>query len=128
MAEWRYFNPNPNGSRVGDCVIRAISAVTGDDWNTTYTGVALQGYVLGDMPSANHVWRSYLDSKGFRRAIIPNTCPDCYTVGDFADDHPKGNYVLGTGTHAVAVVDGGIVADTWDSRNEIPIFYFYKED
>lgn len=127
MAEWVYFNSNPNGSRVGDCVIRAISAATGDDWNTTYTGVALQGYVLGDMPSSNYIWRSFLDSKGFRRAIIPNTCPDCYTVGDFADDHPHGRYVLGTGNHAVAVVDGEVL-DTWDSRNEIPIYYFYKED
>ena len=127
MAELRYFNPNPNGSRVGDCVIRAISAVTGQDWNSTYTGAALQGYILGDMPSANHVWRAYLTSKGFQRAIIPDACPDCYTVDDFANDHPKGRFVLGTGNHAVAVVDG-MVWDTWDSRNEIPIYYFYKEE
>lgn len=127
MAELRYFNPNPNGSRVGDCVIRAISAVTGQDWNSTYTGVALQGYVLGDMPSANHVWRAYLTSKGFQRAIIPDTCPDCYTVDDFANEHPKGRFVLGTGNHAVAVVNGE-VWDTWDSRSEIPIYYFYKEE
>ena len=126
MAELRYFNPNPNGSRVGDCVIRAICAATGQDWDTTYTGVAIQGYVMADMPSANHVWRAYLDSKGFQRGIIPNTCPDCYTVNDFADDHPHGRYVLGTGTHAVAVVDG-VVWDSWDSRNEIPIYYFKKE-
>ena len=126
MAEYRYYNPNPDGLRVGDCVIRAICAVTEQDWGTTYTGAALQGYILKDMPSANHVWRAYLKSKGFRREIIPDSCPDCYTVGDFADEHPKGRYVLGTGTHAVAVVDG-IVLDTWDSRNEVPIYYFYKE-
>lgn len=127
MATWEYFNPNPEGKRVGDCVIRAICAATGQDWDTTYTGVALQAYILKDMPSANHVWRAYLKSKGFKRAIIPDSCPDCYTVADFADDHPRGDYVLGTGTHAVAVTDGGIVKDTWDSLGEVPIYYFYKE-
>jgi len=127
MAALRYYNPNPYGARVGDCVIRAICAATGQDWETTYTAVALQGYVLGDMPSANHVWRAYLKSRGFNMAAIPNTCPDCYTVSDFADDHPHGRFVLGTGTHAVGVVDGE-VWDTWDSRSEVPIYYFYKED
>ena len=126
MAEYRFYNPNPDSLRVGDCVIRAICAVTGQEWDTTYTGAALQGYILKDMPSANHVWRAYLKSKGFRREIIPDTCPDCYTVADFANEHPKGKYVLGTGSHAVAVVDGTIL-DTWDSRGEVPIYYYYKE-
>lgn len=127
MAEYIFYNPNPRGLLTGDCVIRAICAVTGQDWDTTYTAAALQGYVLKDMPSANHVWRAYLKSKGFKAAIIPNTCPDCYTVGDFADEHKKGVYILGTGVHAVAIVDGA-VCDTWDSRNEVPIWYFYKEE
>ena len=127
MAKWRYFNPNPEKKHTGDCVIRAICAVTGQDWQTTYTGAALQGYVLSDMPSGNYVWGAYLRSKGFGRAVIPNECPDCYTVGDFADDHPHGRYVLGTGDHAVAVIDGE-VWDTYDSTDKIPIYYFYKED
>lgn len=127
MAKWLYYNPNPDGNRVGDCVIRAMAAATGQDWDTTFTGNALQAFIIKDMPSSNAVWRAYLRSRGFKRAIIPDTCPDCYTVNDFADDHPKGAFVLGTGSHAVAVVDG-MVLDTWDSRNEIPIYYFYKED
>lgn len=125
MAEWAYFNPNPNGSLVGDCVIRAICAVTGQDWEETYTGLALQAYVFADLPNSNHVWRAYLKSKGYQLAVIPNTCPDCYTVADFADDHPEGSFILGTGTHAVAVIRGTIY-DTWDSRWQVPVFYYYK--
>ena len=125
MAYLKYYNPNPEGNRTGDCVIRAIAAATGQDWGTTYTAIALQGYVMGDMPSSNAVWRAYLRSRGFKRAVIPDTCPDCYTVNNFADDHPNGAFVLGTGNHAVAVVDGAVL-DTWDSRNEVPIYYFYK--
>ena len=127
MAEWKYYNPNPKSKRVGDCVVRAIAAVTGQDWDLTYTGVALQGYINKNMPSGNPVWRAYLRSRGFKGAIIPDTCPDCYTVEDFADDHPRGRFVLGTGEHAVAIVNG-VVLDTWDSRDEVPIFYYYKED
>ena len=127
MAEWRYYNPNPAGLHIGDCVVRAISAVTDQDWEQTYTGLALQGYALSDLPHANHVWRAYLRSKGYDVAAIPNTCPNCYTVGDFADEHPEGRYVLGTGTHAVAAIDG-VIWDTYDSRSLIPIVYFYKKE
>lgn len=126
MSELIYYNPNPFGSMVGDCVIRAISAATGEDWDTTYTGLCMMGYMLKDMPSSNYVWGEYLRAHGFKRETIPNTCPVCYTVDDFADDHPDGVYVLGTGVHAVAVKNG--VWDSWDSRNEVPIYYYYLEE
>jgi hypothetical protein len=48
-------------------------------------------------------------------------------VEDFCKDHPKGIYVLGTGTHALTVVDGNYI-DVWDSGQEIPIYYFTKEE
>lgn len=52
--------------------------------------------------------------------------PDCYNVKDFAQDHPKGRYVVGTGTHVIAVIDGNYY-DTWDSGEEIPVYYWEKE-
>lgn len=33
---WEYYNPNPAGKRVGDCVIRAICKATGKDWTTVF--------------------------------------------------------------------------------------------
>lgn len=36
------------------------------------------------MPDANEVWGGYLRSLGWIRGAIPDTCPDCYTVADFA--------------------------------------------
>lgn len=127
MAEWVYDNPNPRKRRTDDCVVRAVSIASGQTWDETYTGVALTGYAMDDMPSMNHVWRAYLRGLGFKRKEIPDTCPDCYTVNDFADDHPDGRYVLGTGTHAVAVVDGRVM-DTFDSRELIPMYYYYLEE
>lgn len=121
------YNANPIGNRVGDCTIRAISLALGQDWELTYSGIAVEGYKLCDMPSANHVWGAYLRSKGFRRNIIPDECPDCYTVEDFCADHPKGIYILALASHVVAVIDGDYY-DTWDSGNEIPIYYWQKRE
>lgn len=116
-------NENPIRNRVGDCTVRAISKVLGQTWEKTYAGMAAEGYRLCDMPSANSVWGAYLRSKGFERHIIPNTCPDDYTVEDFCADHPDGRYILALNSHVVAVINGDHY-DTWDSGRECPIFFW----
>lgn len=67
-------------------------------WEDTYIDIVVQGFLHSDMPSSNHVWDAYLRDNGFDRHIIPNFCPDCYTVRQFCYDHPKGTYILATGT------------------------------
>lgn len=118
-------NNNPDGSYVGDCTIRAISEVLGYSWDKVYWDLAIKGNLLRDMPSSNNVWGAYLKGHGFRREIIPDSCPLCYTVKDFTYDNPKGKFILATGTHIIAVVDGDYI-DTWDSGNEVPI-YFWRQ-
>lgn len=122
-----FLNLNPFGRQVGDCTVRAIARATGKGWEETYIGLCLQGLMLGDMPSANSVWSAYLRQNGFIRNVVPNTCPDCYTVSEFAADHPHGMYVLALSSHVVCVEDGTYF-DSWDSGNEIPLFYWEKED
>ena len=95
-------------------------------WETVFAGVMVKACQLSDMPSANIVWSSYLREHGFKRYIIPNECPDDYTVNDFAVDHPYGTFVLALNGHVVAVVDGYFY-DTWDSGNEIPLYYWSRE-
>ena len=80
---------------------------------------------MHDMPSINKVWDEYLRRYGFYRNVIPNMCPTCYTVLDFCRDHPTGKFVLATGSHVVAVVNGDYY-DSWNSGNEVPIFYYRK--
>lgn len=123
---FEFFNPNPKQNLIGDCVIRGICKLTGMDWVDAYMEVVAQGLAMYDMPSSNAVWGAYLYDNGFRRNVIPNTCPNCYTVKDFCNDYPQGKYLLATGTHVIAVEDG-VYYDTWDSGNEIPIYYWRKE-
>lgn len=120
---WIPYNPNPKKRRVGDCAVRAIAKIFDTDWETAYAKLSANGYVLADIMNAVYVYGSVLRQNGFTREIIPNTCPDCYTIEDFCRDHPKGKFVLVTSNHVVAVIDGDYY-DSWDSGDEIPILYF----
>lgn len=112
---------------MGDCVIRAIAKATNQSWEKTYIDIVAKGLSMHDMPSANRVWDAYLRECGFMRAVIPDSCPDCYTIRDFTHDNPRGIFILGTGTHVVAVIDGNYY-DTWDSGDETPIYYFARKE
>ena len=96
------------------------------DWEDTYMDIVLQGFSMHDMPSSNAVWGAYLLNHGFKRYVIPDNCPDCYTVNQFCLDNPDLTGILATGTHVIAVANGDYF-DTWDSGNEVPIYYWRKE-
>ena len=120
-----YYNPNPLGLSVGDCTIRAISRALNTTWELTYNLLADLGFEMCDMPSSNRVWSELLKLNKFKKHQISDTCPNCYTVKNFCYDHPKGTYVVGTGEHVVCIKNGNYF-DSWDSGNEIPIYYFER--
>ena len=123
---FRYYNPNPNGSNIGDCVVRALSKALNQSWDETYLDLMELGFEIKDMPSSNYVWGIYLKRRGFRKTTIEDACPDCYTVKHFCFDYKYGTYVLATGSHVITVINGDYY-DSWDSGNEIPIYFFVKE-
>ena len=124
---WKRYQPNPVGRNVGDCSVRAIAKALDLDWETAYLRIALAGLQMGDVISSDSVWGAVLREEGFYREAVPNTCPNCYTAEDFCRDHPYGVFVLGFGGHVATVVDG-VLYDSWDSSNEIPIYYWYRKD
>lgn len=119
-------NPNPNGLYVEDCVIRAICVATNRSWDDVFVNLCLQAFIMKNMPSVNKVWGTYLSSIGFEQYHLPNTCPDCYSIKTFCVDNPVGIFILATGSHVVAVIDGNYY-DAWDSGDEMPIYVWRRD-
>ena len=75
------------------------------------------------MPSADAVWGKYLYRMGFEPFLLPQSCPVCVNVRTFCRMYPEGQYIIGTGTHAVAVINGDYY-DSWDSGEQVPSFFW----
>lgn len=110
---FEFYNPNPRNKLIGDCVVRAIAVSTDRSWEDVYMDLCVQGLYMHDMPSSNHVWSSYLYRIGYNDQIVAPI-----SVREFSASHDTGNYILSTGTHVIALMDG-IYIDTWDSGDEI---------
>jgi len=125
---FKFFNPNPKAKRVGDCAVRAMCKALNQSWDDSFLGLSVIAMKEYDMPSANFVWGSYLMNNGFSRYVIPCVCPMCITVKEFASTHNEGVFVLACdGEHVVTVVDGDYY-DTWDSGDDVILYYYKKEE
>ena len=120
---WIRCNPNPLGKQTSDCVVRAIAIATEQSWKRTYRELCELGEIECELPNSNFVWGMYLKDKGAKQFLLPESCPQCITVRAFCEKYPDGIYVIGTGSHAVAVVDGDYY-DSWDSGNEVPSYFW----
>ena len=120
------FNSNPVARTTGDCAVRAVAKALDTSWEFAYIMLALNGMKMGNLMNGNDVISATLRENGFRKANIPNTCPDCMTIRDFAEMNQTGTYVVGTGTHVVCI-DAGDYYDIWDSGDE-PIIYVWYEN
>ncbi len=126
MSEWLFYNPNPCHKNVGDCTVRAVSRLFNIDWSKAFCLLNAVAFELCDMPSSNEVLDYLLRHNNYSKHIIPQDSEMVYTIGDFCEDNPKGKYILCTGTHVVCAIDG-IIYDSWDSRDKIPLYFYKKE-
>ena len=123
---WIYANPNPEKKEVPDCVIRALCIALNKPWlevsDELYWGFARRNY---SVTCDDNVWGQYLWSYGFEAFALPHLCPKCTTVDEFTKMYPKGTYIIGTGMHAVCVIDGNYY-DSWDSGKQICTFFWRR--
>ena len=89
--------------------------------------LSLNGFLMGDIMNSDLVWGSILRQHGFSREIIPNTCPDCYSVAQFCNDHPEGTFVVKSENHVATVIDGTLF-DSFNSSMNVPIYIWKKGD
>jgi hypothetical protein len=120
---WIRCNPNPLGKQTSDCVVRAIAIATEQSWRRTYRELCELGEIEAEMPNSNSLWGLYLKQKGAEQFLLPESCPQCMTVRAFCERFPEGVYVIGTGTHAVACIDGDYM-DSFDSGSETPAYFW----
>lgn len=123
---WIKANPNPYRTEEPDCVVRAIAIALDDTWESVHWDLCMLSHYEHTMPSTNWLWEKYLLRNGFEKFLLPETCPQCTTVKDFARMYPEGTYVLAAGDHAVAVI-GGNWYDAWDSGSTVPIAFYRKK-
>ena len=128
MASFIPYNPNPCGKfSSGDCVVRALCKVLVKSWEEMYVILSIEGFMECDVFTANNVWGNYLISQGFEEHSLMRGCKSCYTLLDFCRDHSSGVFVVGTDSHAVAVIDGNYY-DSFNSGNMNPTYYFEKKE
>ena len=115
MADYVFYNNNPDLLIENDCVTRAISLASG-------------------LPYEAIEDKLYLTSKLFE---CPKLCICCYenllnyvfnyeniygvegmSIGDFADKFPYGVYLVRVEGHLTCVIDNHIM-DIWDCRDKI---------
>lgn len=123
---WVMYEPNPVRSGASDCAVRAVAKALKISWEEAYMKLSSNGFQMGNVISADEVWGSVLRQHGFTRYIVPNTCPDCYSVARFCDEHPKGTYVVKSEGHVATVIDC-VLYDSWPSQDKTVIYYWSKE-
>ena len=91
---YEYYNANPMGRNIEDCVLRSISVLTNRSWEEVNDELsylaAKQGYMFDNVPF----------------------------VGEFAKEHPYGKYAITMAGHITALIDG-VIIDTFDPSYRI---------
>jgi len=121
----------PNGKKkdliVGDCVVRAITHVTGKPYKEVF--VELTTFSLShescNAINCEEIYEDYLFSLGFtKHKPKRNGRGKTYCVKNFPTDEGK-RYVLLTSGHLTAIVDGEYL-DTWDCGEYRANSYYEK--
>lgn len=109
---YRYYNANVKGRFVDDCTIRAISVAENLTWEQAYKKLSRLAMKSGQMQDNVEFIERYLDDR-YDRECFPRL-----SVGDFAEEHPVGIYLITMPNHITVCIDGYIY-DTFDCSDRI---------
>lgn len=111
MARIKYFNANPDGERVSDCVTRAISVSCKIPYEKVRKMLYHTAQLLGCEKLCVMCYKFLIeDVLKCKRVNCDGMFPD-----DFANLHPQGTYLLRMNGHICCCIDG-VLIDTFDSR------------
>lgn len=113
MAKFIYWNENLDGQKVSDCVTRAITLASGLSYPTIRKKLRYTSKLLDCETSLCPTCYGFLIQEVL--GGVPTNC-DGLTVGEFADLHPKGTYLVRIEGHLTCVKEPSSVYDIWDCR------------
>ncbi len=130
----RYYQPNPQHKRVGDCGVRAVSAAFSVPWEAAFDRVSAAARMVTPTFNKRDVCEKYLVSEGYVKQEAPRIGDREMTAREFCEflerRHPKGVRVLALlgDSHVAAVLPDNDASyrvwDNWDST-ECPVKGYY---
>lgn len=109
---YKYYNANPYGNHISDCVIRCLSVLTNRNWEYVYDELSDLAVDVGLLFSSVNFVEDYLDDR------YPRECHYAKTVGEFVRENPYGKYAVTMNGHITAIIDG-VIYDTFNPSNRI---------
>lgn len=110
---YKFYNANSHGNFINDCVVRAFSTVNDISWSKAYK-------ILSDLARKKGL---LLDDVNFVVPLLDElykrlNIHDLITIGEFAEENPRGKYLITTRGHITSLKDGTVI-DTWDCRDRL---------
>jgi hypothetical protein len=115
MAKFCYYNLNPNGDKVSDCVTRAISLASELPYATIRRKLRYTARLLDCEKLCPTCYGFFIQEV---IGGIPKNC-DGLTVGEFADLHPKGTYLIRIQGYLTCIKEPSTIYDIWDCRERL---------
>lgn len=127
-----FYNENPKGKCIGDCVVRAIALATGDGWDDTYKALCQLGFKMKAMPNDKEVYAKYLELNGWVKHKQPRKWDNTkYTGKEWCEKlRDEENYkpmIAHIGGHHIVCIIEYKVHDIWDSTRGCIGNYWTKE-
>lgn len=109
---YKYLNKNPYNRDIEDCVIRCLSLAEGKTWQEMYRELSDLAIEEGRMLNSVEFVEEYLDERYKRQRHTAKT------VGEFADEHPYGRYIITMPSHITCCING-VIYDTFNPEKRI---------
>lgn len=109
---YRYYNNNPRGNNISDCVIRAVALAENISWSECQEKMSTLARKRGQMLDSVEFVENYLDYH------YPRQCHVSKTIGEFTKECSVGVYLATMNGHITCIIDGDVY-DTFDCSDRV---------
>ena len=119
LQTYHYYNCNPHNRLTDDCVIRAVSASTGDSWDDTIKGLVSCAIKTGYFINTPECYGQYLSDLGYIKQKQPvHKDGTKIKFEEFVKKY-NGHAIAHCGKGHITYVADNSTWDTWDVSNEV---------